>query len=70
MTTIETIFFFQETGVKFVDTMPEGWKEIEGATTAPNGYMWINNAQPVFYKDKAGDIYRNDNYKHALLKIK
>lgn len=39
--------------------MPEGWKEIRGATTAPNGYVWINNHKSVF----------SEEYRHALLKV-
>jgi len=38
--------------------MPEGWKEIRGATTAPSGYVWINNRKSIFSKE----------YRHALLK--
>ena len=41
------------------DTMPSGWKEIRGATTAPNGYVWINNRKSVF----------SEEYRHALLKV-
>ena len=46
-------------GVKFLNSMPEGWKEIKGATTAPNGYKWIFNGKSIFSKE----------YEHALLKI-
>ena len=41
------------------DTMPPGWKEIRGATTAPSGYVWIYNGKSIFTKE----------YRHALLKI-
>jgi hypothetical protein len=41
------------------DTMPSGWKEIRGATTAPNGYVWINNRKSVFSEEN----------RHALLKV-
>jgi hypothetical protein len=40
-------------------TMPPGWKEIRGATTAPSGYVWIYNGKSIFSKE----------YQHALLKI-
>jgi hypothetical protein len=53
------IAYFKNSGVKFLDTMPEGWKEIKGAMTAPNGYIWIFNGKSIFSKE----------YKQALLKI-
>jgi hypothetical protein len=28
--------------------MPEGWKELKGAMTAPNGWMWAYNGKSVF----------------------
>jgi hypothetical protein len=46
--------------VPIYDTMPEGWVEIRGATTAPNGYVWINNRVSIFTKE----------YRHALLRIR
>jgi hypothetical protein len=42
------------------DEMPPGWKEIRGATTAPNGYVWIWNCKSIFSKE----------FRHALLKVK
>jgi len=53
------IAYFKKSGVKFLDAMPEGWKEIKGAMTAPNGYIWIFNGKSIFSKE----------YEHALLKI-
>ncbi len=41
------------------DTMPPGWRELRGATTAPSGYVWIWNGKPIFSKE----------YRHGLLKI-
>ena len=41
------------------DTMPQGWKEIRVATTAPSGYVWIYNGKSIFGKE----------YRHALLKV-
>lgn len=46
--------------VSIYDTMPDGWVEIRGATTAPNGYVWINNRVSIFSKE----------YRLALLSIK
>lgn len=57
--TEERIAHFKALGVQFLDTMPEGWKKVEGATTAPSGYVWIRNCKPIF----------SDMYEHALLKL-
>ena len=46
--------------VQIYETMPDGWGEIRGATTAPNGYVWINNRKSIFNKE----------YRHALLRIR
>lgn len=46
--------------VPIYETMPDGWGEIRGATTAPNGYVWINNRKSIF----------NNEYRHALLRIR
>ena len=45
--------------VPIYDIMPDGWVETKGATTAPNGYVWINNRKSIFTKE----------YRHALLKL-
>lgn len=45
--------------VPIYDAMPECWVEIRVATTAPNGYVWINNRKSIF----------RDEYRHALLRI-
>lgn len=39
--------------------IPKGWKELEGAQTAPVGYVWIYNGKSLF----SGD------YKHGLLEM-
>lgn len=57
--TQERIAHFKALGVQFLDAIPEGWKEIEGASTAPSGYVWIHNCKPLF----------SDEYEHALLKL-
>lgn len=57
--TEERIAHFKALGVQFLDTMPDGWKKIERATTAPRGYVWINNCKSLF----------SDQYEHALLKL-
>lgn len=34
--------------VKIVEKMPDGWKILEGATTAPKGYKWVYNGESLF----------------------
>jgi hypothetical protein len=53
-----------KTRIKFPDVprydeMPDGWRVLHGAMTAPNGYIWIWNGKSVFTKE----------YRHALLKL-
>lgn len=52
--------YFKSKGVEVLNEMPDGWKESKGATTAPYGYVWINNGKSLF----------NREYEHALLKLK
>ncbi len=44
------------------EKMPNGWKILQGATTAPKGYVWIWNGKPRFGV--------NAGFKQALLKLK
>lgn len=46
--TKQRIEAFRMAGVRFFDTMPEGWKVVQFATTAPNGYTWIHNCKNPF----------------------
>ena len=46
--------------IEVVNNIPNGWKILEGATTAPKGYKWIYNNKSLFSKKR----------KKALLKIK
>lgn len=46
--TKERINEFLKAGVRFFDTMPDGWKVLEGAKTAPSGYVWIHNCKNPF----------------------
>ena len=45
--------------VQRYDEMPDGWREVKGALTAPIGYVWIWNSKSIFTKE----------YRHALLKV-
>lgn len=44
--------------VKVFTEMPEGWREIKNAVTAPKGFIWICNGKSRF----------SGEYVHALLK--
>lgn len=46
-------------GVKVITRLPDGWKEIQGATTAPNGYKWVHNCKSLF----------GGEHEQALLKV-
>lgn len=32
---------------KIYDSIPEGWRELKYAVTAPNGYSWIYNSVSI-----------------------
>lgn len=40
-------------------TVPTGWKIMQGATCHPHGYRWINNGKSIFDK----------SYERALLEV-
>lgn len=56
-------------GTPVLDNLPDGWKFNEQATTAPSGYKWANNGQPIFTRDANGNYYGNPQYQHALIRV-
>ena len=56
---MDKVRFFKEMGIRFVNEMPDGWDVIKEATSAPEGYVWINNKKSCF----------SDEYEHALLRV-
>ena len=46
--------------IKVYQRKPSGWKDIEGATTAPVGFKWISNGESLF----------SGKRRSALLKVK
>lgn len=44
--------------IRVLDHLPEGWRYLEGATTAPLGYRWACNNKSRF----------GGEYRHALVK--
>ena len=57
MRTEERIRWFDEHGVRFLDELPDGWRYLEGATTAPNGWRWAGH----------GSLF-GGGYEHALIR--
>lgn len=47
--------------VLIYNEMPKGWSTLNGALTAPEGFVWIWNG-----KSRFGD---GKNFRHGLLKI-
>lgn len=47
-------------GVPRFDKLPDGWRYIDGAKTAPRGWRWASNGMSRFGRDKA--------YRHALVR--
>ena len=46
--------------IEVISKMPDGWSVIKGASTAPNGFVWVSNKKSHFGGER----------KQALLKIK
>lgn len=46
--------------VEVFEEMPDGWKQLKGASTAPYGYIWIWNGKSLFHGE----------YRTAFLKRK
>ena len=44
--------------VHVLDALPEGWRYIEGALTAPTGFRWACNGKSRF----------SPEYRHALVR--
>lgn len=44
--------------IKILDSLPKGWKWLDGATTAPLGYRWAWNGKSRF----------GGEFEHALVK--
>ena len=47
-----------EVMVRVLDALPEGWRYIEGALTAPTGFRWACNGKSRF----------SPGYRHALVR--
>lgn len=56
----EILKHFEERGLVHNEEVPQGWKETEGAMTAPNGYKWYDNGESLF----------GGKYEHGLFPIR
>lgn len=43
-----------------IDKLPDGWGKIEGALTAPKGYVWVNNKKSLWDKDYQQAIIKKE----------
>ena len=55
--------------IPILDQLPDGWQFNELATTAPTGFKWANNGQPVFLRDGNGQFHGNPKYRHAVIRV-
>lgn len=49
--------------VKVLDQIPEGWKKIEGAVTAPAGYSWYSNGKSRFSGEREQALVKENTGK-------
>lgn len=47
-----------------LDEKPDGWRWLEGATTAPNGYKWAAHGS-LFWRTNG-----REKYEHAIIRVR
>lgn len=47
-----------------LDELPEGWRWLDGATTAPNGYKWAAHGS-LFWRTNG-----KERYEHAIIPVR
>lgn len=52
--------------LKVYNQLPKGWKIINGALTAPLGYIWISNNQSRFKGQRKSGIIKTKNLKEEI----
>lgn len=62
MTGEERVERLRAQGVRFLEEPPEGWRRVEGALTAPNGWEWWAHGS-LFWRTNGGE-----RYEHALVR--
>lgn len=57
--------------IEYVESVPDGFKELKGATTAPLGYTWYTNGKSILDKSRKSilvkDKANNSLYKHEYI---
>ena len=57
--------------IEYVESVPDGFKELKGATTAPLGYTWYTNGKSILDKSRKNilvkDKANNSIYKHEYI---
>ena len=48
-----------------ISELPEGWKRVEGATTAPNGYVVVSNNESRFGGGRETKLMKEEEFKKA-----
>lgn len=49
--------------VDLYSSLPQGWKEDKGATTAPVGFAWINNGKSLIKGERKSGLIKLENLK-------
>lgn len=49
--------------VEVFDTLPQGWKYLEGTLTEPLGYRWASNGKSIFSKEYEQALVRMEGPK-------
>lgn len=49
-----------------INELPKGWKRVEGATTAPNGYVVVSNNQSRFGGDRETKLIKQEDYLNSV----
>lgn len=46
-----------------IKELPKGWKKVEGATTAPNGYIVVSNNKSRFDGNRETKLIKQEDYR-------
>ena len=49
--------------IEVLDTLPEGWKYLEGTLTEPLGYRWASNGKSIFLREHRQALVRMEGPK-------
>ena len=51
---------------KTILEMPEGWNIVKGASTAPNGFVWVSNGKSFFGGERERALLKIKSYETSL----